>query len=101
MINYETIKNNPTQFLAMTSMKIKEFEYLLDYFEPHWENYHRHYTLTGERRKRPVFEDYSNDSLPGATKQIIFSDGLSKNIYPATMPFCAIWNNSRKNKSAC
>lgn len=72
MINFETIKNNPTQFLAMTSMKLPEFEYLLDHFEPHWENFHRHFTLTGGRRKRPVFEDYSNDSLPGATNKLFF-----------------------------
>ena len=72
MINYETIKNNPTQFLAMTSMKTKEFEYLLCNFEPHWENYHRYFTLMGKRRKRPVFDEYSNDSLPGAANKLFF-----------------------------
>ena len=72
MLNYETIKNNPKQFLALTSMRIQEFNYLADEFEPHWENYFRYYTLKGERRKNPGFKEYSNGCLPGASNKLFF-----------------------------
>ena len=72
MLEYEKIKTNETQFLAMTGLKPMEFEFLFDHFEPHWEQYYRYHKLDGTPRQHPAFTEYRNASLPGTGNKLFF-----------------------------
>lgn len=54
MINVERILKNETQFLALTSLHVEEYEALFVHFKPRWEQYHKHYDIFGKRRKKPL-----------------------------------------------
>lgn len=54
MINIERILNNETQFKALTSLELKEYEALLGHFRHRWYQYHKHFSILGKRRKRPL-----------------------------------------------
>lgn len=72
MLNYQTTKPNPSQFLALTSLHVQEFNYLAERFEPHWRNYYRYHTLKGKLRKHPAHHEYANGCLPGAENKLFF-----------------------------
>ena len=52
-MNYTVISQNPKQFLALTTLKVSEFEYLLEHFTPQWEKYYRYHTLEGKNENIP------------------------------------------------
>ncbi len=43
-MDYQTLKQNQSQFLALTSLYPDEFDRLLAEFTPHWERYYRYRT---------------------------------------------------------
>ena len=55
-VNYLALRERPTQFLALTSLHLAEFDDLLTAFSPFWERYHRYHALDGDRRKFPVHQ---------------------------------------------
>lgn len=50
-MNIEKLRRNEARFLALTSLKVSEFDYLLSFFEPLWLAYDRQFTLEGKVRK--------------------------------------------------
>jgi len=53
MIGTEKILKDATQLKALTSLLPEEFSALLRPFEHRWDQYHKHYSLLGKRRRRP------------------------------------------------
>lgn len=54
MIDIEKILSNETQFKALTSLHLDEFETLLKHFGHRWYQYHKHFSILGKRRKYPL-----------------------------------------------
>jgi Helix-turn-helix of DDE superfamily endonuclease len=53
MQNYQNLKNNRKQFLAVTGLKLEVFEQLLTFFDLVWDDYITHFTVVGLQRRRP------------------------------------------------
>lgn len=53
MQNYQDLKNNRRQFLAVTGLKLEVFEQLLTFFDLIWDDYLTHFTVAGIERRRP------------------------------------------------
>ena len=63
MLNIEKILSNEVQFKALTSLRIEEFQALLSPFRHRWYQYHKHFTIFGKRRKKPLSaRAYQNDT---------------------------------------
>lgn len=71
-MDYHTLKQNPTQFLALTSLLPQEFDGLLNEFTPHWERYHRYHTLEGSYRQQPAYHERANATLKGTPTKLLF-----------------------------
>lgn len=54
MINVEKIFEDERQFLALTTLRLEEFDQLLPYFEDRWMGYFKYKNLRGKRRKKPL-----------------------------------------------
>lgn len=65
-------KQNPATFLALTSLTIAEFDYLLSAFTPLWEKYYKHHTLEGKKRILPAFAEHGNALLKGMDQKLFF-----------------------------
>lgn len=52
-MNYHKIRQNPKQFLSITSLSVEKFDELLPRFQTCWEDYIHHYNLDGQPRVRP------------------------------------------------
>ena len=72
MLNYEGIKKNPRQFLALTSMKVEEFDFLCYEFHTDWWNYIRYHTLRGKKRKHPLTTERSTGPLCNTEDKLLF-----------------------------
>lgn len=72
-MNYESIRNNPTQFLSLTSLLPQEFDLVLSYFEEEWYRFYKSYTSMGKRRKG-LFYNYrkKTSSLPSVADKLFF-----------------------------
>lgn len=53
-MNIEKIQNNESQFLALTSLYLAEFEELYVVFERCWLKWYKHYTFRMKRRRKPL-----------------------------------------------
>jgi hypothetical protein len=51
------IKQNPSEFLSMTSLTVDEFELLYNRFEGYCRDYFFYYTLQGKIRKKFVIKN--------------------------------------------
>lgn len=71
-MNYEHIRQNAVQFLALTSLTVEEFDYLLEHFAPRWHSYYRYHTLEGKRRKHPLIKEAANAKLKGTAQKLFF-----------------------------
>ncbi len=71
-MTYRDLKQNPTAFLALTSLTIVEFDYLLDHFTPLWDAYYKHHTLEGKKRSLPAFREHGNALLKGTDQKLFF-----------------------------
>jgi hypothetical protein len=65
-------KQNPAHFLALTSLTSVEFDYLLDHFEPRWQQYYKYHTLEGKKRVLPAFSEHGNALLRGTDQKLFF-----------------------------
>jgi hypothetical protein len=72
MLLYETTKIKTTRFLALTSLHVEEFEFLLQYFSPISDSYFRWHTLTGKARLIPRYEPRKNESLASNADKLFF-----------------------------
>jgi hypothetical protein len=71
-MDYQTLKQNQVQFLALTTLLPEEFDDLLAKFTPHWEKYYRYRTLSGACRKQPIYEEHGNATLKGTSTKLLF-----------------------------
>lgn len=71
-MNCQDCKQNPTNFLALTSLTLVEFDYLLDHFAPRWQQYYKYHTLEGKKRILPAFTEHGNALLKGTDQKLFF-----------------------------
>lgn len=71
-LTYEDTHTNEKRFLSLTSLKDKEFDFLLRHFEPISENYFRWHTLQGQLRIIPKYEVRSNERLGSHRDKLFF-----------------------------
>lgn len=94
-MNYDKIKNNPTNFLSLMSLKIEEFEKLLSVFHGVWVRYFRWHTLEGKKRKHPnVRPEKNTKTLPTVEDKLVFILAYLKN-YPLQQFQAASFNLSQ------
>lgn len=74
-------KQNPSQFLSMTSLTVEEFELLHDSFEGYCTDYFLYYTLQGKVRRKICYQEQKNASLKGSEMKLFFLLCYLKN-YP-------------------
>lgn len=71
-MEYSVISKNSTQFLALTSLHVKEFESLLLDFSLTCEKYFRYHTLEGKKRKIVTSKEHGNAKLQGSEQKLFF-----------------------------
>ena len=81
-MNYHDQKQHPTSFLALTSLTLPEFEYLLQEFTPLWNKYYKYHTLEGKKRILPPFAEHGNALLKGPDQKLFFLLVYMKNNPP-------------------
>ncbi|GAB4004342.1 hypothetical protein GCM10028808_01840 [Spirosoma migulaei] len=72
MITYNTVKIRPRHFVALTSIHLEEFEYLLVHFAPRSDRYFRYHTWQGKKRKYPRYAPQVDESLAEPADQLLF-----------------------------
>lgn len=81
-MNYDKIRNNPTQHTRLTSLTVEEFDALLPVFERYWIKYYRYHTLEGKKRKVPNLNPGKDTrTLPTVSEKLFFLLSYLKN-YP-------------------
>ena len=76
-----TLKQNPSQFLSMTSLTVEEFELLHNSFERHCTDYFFYHTFQGKVRNKVCYHEQKNASLKGSEMKLFFLLSYLKN-YP-------------------
>ena len=71
-MDYQTLKQNQSQFLALTSLLPDEFNALLAEFTPRWERYYRYRTLEGTFGQQPAYQERANATLKGTPTKLLF-----------------------------
>lgn len=71
-MEYSVISKSNTQFLALTSLQVNEFELVLKEFAPNCEKYFRYHTLEGKRRKIITSKEHGNAKLQGSEQKLFF-----------------------------
>ena len=97
-MEYEKIKKNRKNFLSNTSLEVEEFEYLLEHFTPIWENYYRHYTTEGKKRKIISHTEHKSALLQTTPQKLFFLLVYLKN-NPLQTFQAAIFNVSQSKVS--
>jgi hypothetical protein len=72
MTKTDSIKDNPVQFIAFTSLNQAEFMALLQFFAPLCEKYYQYHDYKGELRSMPRVKERSDSSLCGAVDKLLF-----------------------------
>lgn len=70
-MDYLKLKQNQSQFLALTCLFPDEFDTLLAQFTPHWERYYRYRTLEGAYRRQPAYQERTNAALKGTPTKLL------------------------------
>ncbi len=71
-MEYEKAIQNATQFLAITSLTVEQFEYLLKHFRPKCDKFFRYKTLDGKTRKHPTDKEHQHSKLRGSGNKLFF-----------------------------
>jgi hypothetical protein len=71
-MNYLEIRKKEKQFLAVTSLKVEEFDFLMYHFRPEWDKYYKYYKLDGSRRKIVALKEHGNSVLQGTEVKLFF-----------------------------
>jgi hypothetical protein len=72
MTKTNSLMNSPSQFNAITGLRVKEFKDLLYHFAPIVEQYYRHYDLKGQPGKVVRYRERSDSSLSGPVNKLFF-----------------------------
>ena len=78
MQNYQDLKNNRKQFLAVTGLKLEVFEQLLTFFDLVWDEYITHFTVVGLQRRRPK-KARKDEAFSDSATMLIFILSYLKN----------------------
>lgn len=78
MQNYQDLKNNQKQFLAVTGLKLEIFEQLLTFFDLVWDEYITHFTVAGAERRRPK-KTRKDGVFPDTPTMLVFILSYLKN----------------------
>lgn len=71
-MDYQVLRQNQSQFLALTSLYPDEFDRILAEFTPRWERYYRYRTLEGAYRQQPAYQERANATLKGTPTKLLF-----------------------------
>lgn len=71
-MDYQKVRQTPSQFLSLTSLTIEEFDYLLPHFETDWEKYYRYHTLEGKKRQIISYQEHGKATLKGTPMKLFF-----------------------------
>jgi len=71
-MDFIALREKPRQFLALTSLRVAEFDDLLMGFAPAWERHHRWHTLDGKRRQFVAHRERPNAVLAGSAMKLFF-----------------------------
>lgn len=77
-MNYLKIRQNPKQFLSITSLSIEKFDELFPLFKQNWQDYIHHFALDGLPRVRP-YTPCENEFLPLIEEKLFFILAYQKN----------------------
>ena len=89
------LKQNPTQFLSMTSLTIEEFEILHDTSESYCTDYFLYHTLQGKTRRKVCYREQKNASLRGSEMKLFFLISLFKEPSITTISCILFWSYPR------
>lgn len=70
-MNYEKLRQNPSQFLALTSFNVEEFDTLLLHFSKDWEKYNETYLYNGSYRLNKA-PNQGRGKLPSIGHKLFF-----------------------------
>ena len=76
-MDYRTVSKNATQFLALTSLHVGEFESLLAQFAPVCEKHFCYHTLEGKKRKIVTAKEHGHALKPWLASPPTRSGGMS------------------------
>lgn len=93
MQNYNDLKSNEAQFLSVVGVKLQQFNILVQYFEPCWEEYITVYTTAGDYRKTEK-KKRKDDVFPDIETMLIFILSYMKN-NPLQQTHAAAFNMSQ------
>jgi hypothetical protein len=83
-VSYAKIKVKPTEFLALTSLTVEEFELLVAAFEKAFQDHHMaKWRLDGKPRTNRSYTTYENCPLPTAEDCLLIL--LLTDIYPGSV----------------
>jgi hypothetical protein len=71
-LSYAKIKLKPTEFLALTSLTVEEFELLVPEFEKAFQAHMAKWRLDGKPRTQRSYTTYANCPLPTAEERLLF-----------------------------
>lgn len=72
MLTYTASKTNARQFLALTSIEVIEFEFLLTEFAPRSDRFFRYRTWAGKLRQQPRYQPQVDEKLADPAQQLFF-----------------------------
>ena len=72
MTRYETLKNKPKRFLALTGYTLEEFSALVGYFSKRFLASVETKTFEGKPRKKRRYTHYKNSCLPSLEDKLLF-----------------------------
>lgn len=72
MLTYAIAKTKPKSFLALTSVQLEEFEFLLTSFAPRSDRYFRYHTWQAKKRQAPRYAPQVDEALAEPADQLLF-----------------------------
>jgi hypothetical protein len=105
MQTYDSLQHNEPQFLTITGFKLSTFNALFDFFEPFWDDFISHYTVSGKIRRR-IKTKRKDSAFPDVQTMLIFILSYMKNnplqqthaaAFHMTQPQANLWIHLLKN----
>lgn len=71
-LTYAAVATKPTDFVALTSLTVEEFQVLVPAFEAAFQAHMATWTLEGKRRQHRRYTPYANSPLPTPEDRLLF-----------------------------
>jgi len=72
MLTYAIAKTKPKSFLALTSVHLEKFEFLLTSLAPRSDRYSCYHTWQAEKRQSPRYAPQADEELAEPADQLLF-----------------------------